>query len=219
MAAGEVLATLGFAIGAGLATFFAPCSYALLPGYVGYYVAATGEEAAPLGGALTRGAAAAAGALAVFGVLSGVAIVAGSLLAGTLPYLELGVGFALIALGIWILHGGSGALHVLLPERRASVWGFAVFGGMYALAATACVLPLFLAFVFRSLTMTPVETALVLGSYVGAFAALMLSVTVAIAVGYNLGAARFAGYTEALVRAAGALLVLAGLGQVYVAGF
>lgn len=219
MPVGELLGEIVFAIGAGIATFFAPCSYALLPGYVGYYVASTERDVAPLGGALSRGASAAVGALAVFAVLSGIAVVAGTVLEATLPYLELGVGVALVVFGGWVLYGGSGAVHVLLPERRSSVVGFGVFGAMYALAATACVLPLFLGIAFQSLTMSPVETALVLGSYAGGFAALMLSVTVAIAAGYNLGAGRLASYTELFVRLAGVVLILAGLGQLYVAGF
>ena len=217
MLTGELLGTVLFALAAGVATFFAPCSYALLPGYVGYYVAATGQERTPLRGATIRGLAAAIGALTIFGVLSGLAVVAGDTLEGALPFLEYGVGIGLIGIGLWVLYGGTGAVHVLLPRRRASVFGFGIFGAAYSLAATACVLPLFLAFVFRSLTMSPGETLLVLGTYAGGFAALMLSVTVAIAVGYNLGANRFVGYTELFVRFAGVVLVLAGLGQVYVA--
>ncbi|SDQ43771.1 cytochrome c biogenesis protein CcdA [Natronobacterium texcoconense] len=206
-----------FALGSGVATFFAPCSYALLPGYVGYYVAATGQERAPLGGAAVRGGAAAIGALAVFVVLSVLAVVAGEVLERTLPVLEVGVGVALVVLGAWILYAGSGAVHVMLPERRATVSGFTVFGGMYALAATACVLPLFLAVAFQSLTLSTTETALVLGSYAGGFAVLMLSVTVAIAVGHNLGAGRIAPRSDWLIKLAGGVIVLAGFGQLYVA--
>lgn len=217
MPLGELLGTILFALGSGVATFFAPCSYALLPGYVGYYVAATGQETAPLGGAVARGVAAASGALAVFAGLSVVAVAAGEVLERTLPVLELGVGVALIVFGLWILYAGSGAVHVMLPERRATISGFAVFGGIYALAATACVLPLFLAVAFQSLTLSTAETALVLGAYAGGFAVLMLSVTVAIAVGHNLGADRIAPRSGLLVRLAGAVIVLAGVGQLYVA--
>ncbi|MCU4975685.1 cytochrome C biogenesis protein [Halobacteria archaeon AArc-m2/3/4] len=218
MIGGELLGTMLFALAMGVATFFAPCSYALLPGYVGYYVAATGQEKPPLGGAVARGGAAAVGALIAFAALSAVAIVAGATLERALPFLEYGVGLGLIAVGCWVVYGGSGAVHVMLPERRASVLGFGLFGAAYSLAATACVLPLFLALVFRSLTMSPVETTLVLGSYAGGFAALMVTVTVAVAVGYNLGANRFAGSVDLFVRIAGVVLVLAGLGQLYVAG-
>ncbi|SEQ26659.1 cytochrome c-type biogenesis protein [Natrinema salaciae] len=207
-----------FALGIGVATFFSPCAYALLPGYVGYYVAATGEETKPpLSGTLVRGLAAATGAMAVLGVLSLAAIAAGETVGRALPLLEYGVGIALIGLGLWVVFGGSGAVHVLLPERRSTVLGFGLFGAMYALAATACVLPLFLGLALRSLSMPPLETALVLGTYAFGFGTLTVAMTVATAFGFALGAGRIAGYVERVVRIAGVVLVVAGVGQLYVA--
>ncbi|GAB3027855.1 cytochrome c biogenesis CcdA family protein [Natronobiforma cellulositropha] len=214
----ELFGAVAFAFLAGVATFFAPCSYALLPGYVGYYVAATGERRPPLAGALVRGSAAAVGALTTFGLLAAVAVVAGSTLERALPFLEYGVGVALVLVGLWVLYGGTGAVHVLLPRRRASVTGFAAFGAAYSLAATACVLPLFLALVLRSLTMSPAETVAVVGAYASGFAALLLAVTVAVAVGYDLSARRVAGYSDAFVRLAGVVLVVAGVAQLAIAG-
>jgi len=209
--------TAAFALGAAVATFFSPCAYALLPGYVGYYISATDGEVAPLDGALVRGVAATVGVFATFGALSGAAIVAGEAVEGVLPVVEPLVGVALVVLGLSVLRSGSLSVHVLLPERRATVLGFGLFGAMYALAATACVLPLFLALVVRSLSMSPPETALVLGTYASGFGLLMLAVTVATAVGHGLGAGRVAGYADRIARLAGLVLVVAGLGQVYVA--
>ncbi|EMA27345.1 cytochrome c biogenesis CcdA family protein [Halobiforma nitratireducens] len=217
MTGGELVGTAAFALGAGVATFFSPCSYALLPGYVGYYVSATGRESPPLGGAVARGVAAAAGAILVLGILSAVALVAGDTLERVLPTFEYAVGVALIGLGGWIVAGGPGAIHGMLPKRRSSVLGFGLFGGMYALAATACVLPLFLGIVLRTFTMSTLEGAFVLGAYVAGFAALLLAVTVATAVGHAIGAGRLTGYVDRLVRAGGVVLVLAGFGQLYVA--
>lgn len=215
--AGELLGTMLFALAVGIAAFFAPCSYALLPGYVGYFVAATGDETAPLGGVAVRGLAAAIGAVATLLILSAAALLAGETLARTIPVLEYAVGLALVGLGLWVLWGGTGSVHVLLPERRATIGGFVVFGAMYALAATACVLPLFLALAVRSFTMGGSEALLVFGAFAGGFAALMVSVTVAIGIGYGLSAGRFASHTDRLIRVAGVVIVLAGLGQLFVA--
>lgn len=217
MVGGEVLGTMLFALGVGVATFFAPCSYALLPGYVGYYVASTGEERPPLSGAFSRGLAAAAGAILTLAILSGIALLFGEVLTRVLPFLEYAVGVALIVLGGWILWRGTGSLHVLLPERRSSNWGFAVFGSLYALAATACVLPVFLALALRSVTMAPMETALVLGSFTGGFGLLMLSVTVVTAIGYDFGTRWGPTFSGHLVKIAGIVLILAGFGQLYLA--
>lgn len=215
--ADALLGAAAFALAAGVTAFFSPCSYALLPGYVGYYVSSTGGKSPPLGGAVVRGLAAAAGAITVLVGLSGVALVAGEALERTLPTLEYGVGIALVVLGAWIVYGGPGAVHAVLPERRASVWGFGLFGGMYAIAATACVLPLFLGVAVQSMTLPAAEAMLVLGAYAGGFAALMLSVTVATAVGYEIGAGLLAGHVDRLVRLGGVALILAGVGQLYVA--
>ena len=214
---GELLATVAFAIGAGAATFFAPCAYALLPGYVGFYAASVRGETVPLSGALARGGAAAAGVGATFLALSALALAAGELLERVLPVVEPLVGVALVVFGLALLSGRQRVLHVALPKRRRSVWGFAVFGGLYALAATACVLPLFLGLAVQSLSMPAHESALSLGTYGGTVAVLMLGTTVATAVGHDLGAERIAGAADQLVKLGGVLLVLAGLGQMYVA--
>ncbi|OLZ41137.1 hypothetical protein A6E15_09110 [Natrinema saccharevitans] len=66
---GERHGTVAFALGAGIAILFSPCAHALLPGYVGYYVVATGDETAPpLSGTLARGFAA-AGAVGILRAL------------------------------------------------------------------------------------------------------------------------------------------------------
>ena len=208
---------VAFAVGAGAATFFSPCAYALLPGYVGYYVSATGESRPPAGGILARGLAATAGVFAAFGVVIGVAAVAGRSLEPIIPVLEAVVGIGLVGLGLAVLVRRPIGIHVALPQRRADVFGFAVFGGAYAAAATACVFPVFFALLVRSLSMPPVETALVLGSYAGTFAVLMLSVTTAAALGHQLAAGAVAGHVDRFVRLSGAVMIAAGAAQLYVA--
>jgi len=215
--AGEFIGTVGFALGAGAATFFAPCSYGLLPGYVGYYVAATDGDRAPLSGALARGAAAGAGTLLTFAILGGVGMAASDLLEQVLYPLEIGVAIALIGIGAAILAGVDASLHVPLPARRRSVLGFGLFGALYALAATACVLPLFLALVLQSLTLAPLQTVAVVGTYGGTLAVFMLALTVATAVGRDLGADRLAVNSAKAMPLAGIVLVLAGIVQLGVA--
>lgn len=151
----ELHGTMAFALGAGVATFFAPCSYALLPGYVGYYVAATENESPPMRGILARGGAAALGALGSFSILAAVAVAASDLVERYLVAVEVLVGVLFIALGIAVVSGRTGSLHVPLPKRRSTILGFGLFGAVYALAATACVLPLFVAVALQSLTLSP----------------------------------------------------------------
>lgn len=213
----DVAGTASFAVGAAVVTFFAPCSYALLPGYVAYYVATVDAERAPLAGALFRGVAATAGVFVTFGVLSAIAIGAGAALERLLPLIEPVVGVSLLVIGGYVLYTGTLSVHVVLPERRSSILGFALFGAAYAVAATACVLPLFLAIVLESLTLSTGAAVSVLAAYTATFGMLMLGVTVMTAVGQGLSAGRLAKYNAVGMRIAGAVLVLAGAGQLYVA--
>lgn len=213
----ELYGTAAFALGAGIATFFAPCSYALLPGYVGYYVAATEGDSPPMSGVFVRGGAAAGGVFVSFFVLSILAIAASEVVERYLPALELLVGGSLIVFGLLVVSGRVKSLHVPLPKRRSTILGFGIFGAIYAVAAAACVLPLFLAVALQSLTLSPAGTALVLGSYAGSVGVLMVVMTVATAVGHDVLTDRLAGHFGLMTRIAGAVLILAGIGQVYVA--
>lgn len=213
----SVTAQAGFAFGAGIATFFSPCVYALLPGYISYYVANVDGESAPLMGASLRGGIASLGALLTFGVLSSIAIVAGELVERTLPVLEYGVGITLVALGVLVLRKGAVSVAVPLPKRRVSLLGFGIFGAMYALAATACVLPLFLSVSVVSVELSLAGTLIVLGSYAGSFALLLTAATIATAVGHQALLGQFAGHSGLLAKLAGVVLVIAGLAQLGIA--
>ncbi len=211
------LATAGLAAGAGVATFFSPCAYALLPGYVGYYVASTGEDQPPLSGALARGGAATGGVFLSFAALALVAVAVQQSIEAYLPAVELFVGGALAVLGIALATGRGPRPHVSLPERRTTVLGFGGFGMLYALAAAGCVAPLFLSIVFQSVTLPTVETVGVLAVYAGTVGALMLATTVLTAIGHGIGVDRVALPTRRLVRIGGGVLVLAGLVQIWLA--
>jgi cytochrome c-type biogenesis protein len=209
--------TTAFAFGAGVATFFSPCVYALLPGYVSYYVASVDSESAPLSGAVSRGIAASVGALGTFALLSALALVAGEALERALPVLEYFVGGLLVLFGVLVIYKGTLSFTVVLPERQESVVGFALFGAAYALAATACVLPLFLSVSVVSFELSMAGTLLVLGAYAGAFAALMLAATITTAIGKQALVSRFAGHAGTMTRVAGVVLVIAGVVQLAIA--
>ena len=199
--------TIGFAIAAGVWTFFAPCAYPLLPGYVGFYVSQT-DGPVTLVGALSRGIAAGFGVLAVIGATAAAAVGIGqSRLSGIVLFEPLvGVVFV-VALDL------SPPVTVHLPRRRASLLGFAVFGVGYALAAVACLAPVFLALFVRALSLPPAEGVLAIGAYAVATAGLLTTVTVLIAVGIDAFGERtnwLAAYSKPV---AAVLLIAAGVGQ------
>jgi cytochrome c-type biogenesis protein len=203
-------AVVAFAVTSGVATFFAPCAYPLLPGYVGYYL---GEDDATLSGAVVRGSAAAVGALVVLGGIAGVVLTLGQRLVRNLALVEPVVGALLVVLGVLYVTGRAPDLSVALPQRRASVAGFGLFGGVYALAAAGCVVPLFLGVVSQSLTLPPASATVALGSYAAAVALPLFGVTLLAAVGSDAlrGVSKHVGSIQ---RVAGVVMVLAGLGQI-----
>ena len=206
---------LPFAITAGIATFFSPCSYPLLPGYVGFYINQSGTDEASLGGAGVRGVVAGLGVLATFGVLTGAALFVGQSALSDITLFEALVGGLLVVFGLLVVSGHAPSISLPLPKRRSSVLGFGVFGAGYALASAGCVAPIFLAVVARAASL-PTETAsLLLAAYAGTVAILMLSVTVATGVGLVTNAGRLSAYSGGLKRLAGLVMILAGLGQLY----
>ena len=204
-----------FAAGVGVAAFVSPCAYALLPGYLGYYIGMTEGNRPSLVAALVRGGAAAVGAVTTFVILAATTAMVGDTLASMLPALEIGVSLVLIALGLVIVAGRDLSVHVSLPKRRSSVTGFGLFGALYAVAAAGCVAPLFLAVVVQALPLAPVETAGVFAALTAPFATLLVGATVGIAFGVDVYSRRVSRISSTLVRAAGVILVLAGGAQLW----
>lgn len=212
MASDAFVGTLAFAVSAGVATFLAPCAYPLLPGYVGYYV---GREDAGVEGAALRGGAAALGALSVLALVALALFTAGRSVVARLSLLEPLVGVALVVLGALFAFDRGPSLRVRLPERRASVGGFAVFGGVYALAAAGCVVPVFVGVLTQSLTLPTGEAVAALLAYAAAAALPLAAVTVLAALGSDL-VRGLTGYVGRVQRVAGAVMMLAGAWQVVI---
>jgi len=59
------------------------------------------------------------------------------------------------------------------------------------------------------------SAALVIGTYVGSIVLLMVSLTVATGMGLVASAGRLAAHSGTLKRVAGAIMIVAGLGQLY----
>ncbi len=209
---------LGFAFSAGVATFFAPCAYPLLPGYVAFYLG-DARSASP-GGRLRRAAAvgglASLGFFAVYAALAGVAAAVGTRALRDIAVLELAVGGLLVVLGVGMAAGRvtPSALHVRLPNRERSRTGFLAFGVVYAVAAAGCTAPLFVGIAGVALSSGPAGAVAVFAAYAAGMAALMLLVTGLTAAGHDRLLRRLSGRSDLVGRAAGVLLVAAGLAQI-----
>lgn len=213
---GAALATnVPFAVAMGVATFFSPCAYPLLPGYVGFYVNSVDAESASVTGAGIRGIAAGIGVLVTFAILAGATVWIGHSALSNITVFETLVGGLLIGFGLLVVLDWAPSLSVSLPKRRSSVFGFGLFGAGYALAGAGCVAPIFLAVVARAIALPTDIAVLVLGVYGGVVAVLMAATTIATGVGLVGNANRVMAHAGTLKRVAGAVMILAGAGQLY----
>lgn len=212
---------IGFAFTAGAATFFAPCSFPLLPGYVGYYLGQPNDSIDSrrmrLRRAGTVGLITSLGFFLVYAVLAGVVVVVGTQALANISVLELIVGSLLVLLGGTMATGRiePETIHVQLPKRDRSLSGFLLFGVIYAAAAAGCTAPIFIGIATLALSAGPVGAVVTLGAYATGMSVLMIIVTGLSALGRDAVLKRVSRNTGRISRVAGVLLVLAGVVQIY----
>ncbi|THE62817.1 cytochrome C biogenesis protein [Salinadaptatus halalkaliphilus] len=210
---------LGFAFTAGAATFFAPCAYPMLPGYVAYYLGddAASSRWATLLQAGSVSLVASAGMFAVYLGIAGVAVAVGTQYMDRLVLLGAGVGVALIGLGVAMVGGLThGRLFTLqLPERRRSHRGYFAFGVVYAVAAAGCTAPWFVAAILSSLGSGPTAAFATVAAYASGMATMLVAVTMLLAIGRESLLRRIVPDGRTLERLGGGLILLAGVVQLY----
>lgn len=212
---------LGFAFSLGVATFFAPCAFPLLPGYVAFYLGQGEGDPAPASVRLRRaavvGVLTSLGFFLVYAALAGVVSAVGARALRNISLLELVVGSLLIVLGIAM---ATGRLHldnrtIPLPERRRSPASFVGFGVVYAAAAAGCTAPLFIGLAGVALAGGAVGAVATFAAYALGMSVLMVVVTGLTAVGRDGVLKRITRNTGRINRVAGAVLALAGVYQIY----
>jgi len=216
------LAAFGFV--AGIGAFFAPCAFALFPGYVSYYLASSGTGRESPGRSLLLGLSCAGGS-AVFFALVGVAItlLGGAIspyLIATKPVIAMAVvllGFVLIAdVRLPSLALPLGAVGGRLPHGA----GLFLYGFGYALASTGCTLPIYVSMIVLPLTSGFSGAALLTFlSFASAMALMMLLTSLLVGLAKVGLLRRLQASTVWIKRASGLVLILAGfyLGYYYVA--
>lgn len=161
------LLPLGFAFGAGLVAAFNPCGFPMLPTYLALFMSEDAGDGrarttARLVRSLAVGATVTLAVVLVIGVI-GFTIAAGAnAVVGAIPWVALGLGVVLVAVGGYQVAGGS--LYSAVPERLGArvgasgrgrgVSGYFLFGLAYGLASLSCTLPIFLVVLGVSVTGT-----------------------------------------------------------------
>jgi peroxiredoxin/cytochrome c biogenesis protein CcdA len=139
---------LMFVLAAGASALLSPCGYALLPGYISYYV---GTETS-LRKVLPNGVACTLGLISMFSVIGLLASALGSLISPYVLTLNLIAGLTIIFLGISMLVKiRFPMIPVKAPKRKGPI-GIFLYGVVYGLAALGCSAPIFFSILFYAAT-------------------------------------------------------------------
>jgi len=218
------LLPFGFAFGAGIVAAVNPCGFAMLPAYLSLYLGnqeAGFEKRSSLGRglrALLIGGAVSLGFVLLFGLAGVVVSAGGSAILGTMPWVGMVIGGALILMGLWMLAGRtfySGVFERLAGRvgdpKAMSVRDFFLFGLAYGLASLSCTLPVFLAVMGGSLTAgSLVSGAGQFVSYGLGMASVLLVLTLALALLKRSVISRLRGLVPYVQILSAALLIVAG---------
>ena len=206
-------AGIAFAFTAGLLSIFSPCGYALLPGYISYYL---GSDFSVVR-AVTGGLVCTLGLMTLYSVIGVLASGLGVVLSSVIPTVSLVAGLLMIAMGAaTLLHVNLPFIQVgASPSRRQGLVGLYLFGLVYGVAGVGCSAPVFISVFFYALSggvLNGVLTFLVYGLGMG-IPLIVTSVLVARAKDVMIG--RISRATERLQRLSGFILVAVGIYLIY----
>ncbi len=210
---------LTLALVAGAVAAFNPCGFALLPAYLTVLVADPAERTG--GGAVgtvlralrfTTGMT--VGFVAVFGIFGLVITPFALSVERYLPVVTVGVGVALIALGVWLMLGHSLAVPGLAGRGKGPTarWVSQVgYGVTFALASLSCTIAPFLAVTTGALRAgTAISVVSVFLVYALGMGTVVLVLSLAVATASGSFTARLRRAGPAITRFSGVLLLIAG---------
>lgn len=214
---------VSFSFLAGMQAFFAPCSIALIPAYVGYYVRQETGQVSKLQQllfGLKAGSFASLGLLSIYTVFGLVLALLGKIITPMIPWIELATGGILLFLGSAVLLGYEFILKppVVFNVQQNGIKKFYLFGVAYALGAIGCTLPIFLLVIFQSLAQRgPLGAFFNFIVYALAMTSLMITFSLVAAVSKVAMQKFLTKYMLLIQKSAGVLILFAGVYLVYLA--
>ncbi len=227
-----------FATGAfmGIAVYFSPCSFPMLPGFISFYLSTetTAEKKKSVRTILSSGIIAGFGIVLVFLIIGLIALSLGEAvnLGDYLIYMGPTVAVILIILGALMLTNLQ--YHLLIrpfQKLRAKIFGEKTpgeedqtgyytklfsYGVGYGAAATACTAPLFIAILLAALVAgTFVDGLVILLMFSITILLLMTSITLLLSVFGQESVQKLAAHTDTIKKISGVILVIVGTYLLY----
>jgi|Deesub1362A_J573_1020465.scaffolds.fasta_scaffold00051_7 cytochrome c-type biogenesis protein len=205
-----------FAFLAGIASFFAPCAFALLPGYASYYL---GLDTRRSIGPAYLGLATASGILCFYLILGVLFSILGSAISPLLVYFKPFIGFIFIFLGVLLYTGSfyldnlsSAAGRLYSKSKDGGPLPFFLFGIAYGATALGCTLPIFLVLVIYPLFNRMLSIGLLAFlSYALAKAILMVTVSYLVAYSKDTLIRNLAVSTNRIKKFSGIIIAVVGI--------
>lgn len=207
------------ALVSGMVATVNPCGFALLPAYLSAFVGMEDRSSrtSAVGRAIAVSAVLTAGFITVFGLLG---VIFGSALSEVqrrAPWITIGIGIALVCLGVWMLTGRELSVRIPKLQRGGSDGTLAsmyLFGVSYAVASLSCAIAPFLG-VTSSRSANLVSRIVTFTLYGIGMGVIITVLTVAVALARSGVVARFRSALPYMTRVAGGLMVVAGLYVAY----
>ena len=209
-------ASFFFAFTVGVFTIFSPCSYAMLPGYISYYL---GENSS-IKGVVLGSLACTLGLTSVYLVFGTISGLFGSMLGLYVPLLNLLSGIILIALGtatLWNVNIPYLQFSMQPSERRGYL-GMFLFGLLYGLAGVGCSSAVFLSVFIYSISLGWLNSLLTFIFYALGMGVPLLLTSLLVSQAKDLVVNRIRSSTGWIHRLNGTILILAGLYMLYLYG-
>lgn len=214
---------ISFSFLAGLQAFFAPCSLALIPAYIGYFLKQETESASKrqqLFFGFKAGSFTSLGLLSVYVVFGLILTFFGRLIAPVFPWIELAAGGLLVFMGSSTLLGYEFAIKppVTIQTKANGSKRFYLFGVAYAFGALGCTLPIFLLVIFQSLAQKGILGGVVnFFIYALAMSSLMIVFSMISSLSKSAMQKFLVRYMGLIQKSGGILILLAGVYLIYLA--
>ncbi len=211
---------LEFSFLAGTVSFFAPCAFALFPGYAAFYL---GLEEEKKEHPATLGVMAALGVITFFVLLSLIIVIVGKTITQYLRYLAPTIGVIIVILGIILFAGYTfktsliqRGLDKLKSKETRSKRNIYLFGVGYGAVSIGCTLPLLFAMIIVPLTTGKIlNVFLSLLVYSIAMSVLMVFVTYLVAWSENSLIKKMVKSTGTIKKLSGLVLIIIGAYLIY----
>jgi len=219
LASFTVTGLFGFAVLAGIMVNFGPCSLAVLPAYMSYYLSAgANAHRAPLTAGVRAGALASVGVISFYITLGTIIAIVGTEVAQFASQIKLVIAGLILVIGLVMVvcpawRPGLLERFKYWMQRRsdhaAPASKLGAFGAIYAAGGLSCLFPVFL-----PLVMYPILSGELIISFASflffalAQALFLIAVTIAVAYGRQAIVLKVRGIQQWLPRIAGVLLIV-----------